>query len=326
MPRAVDSLDLDELLAEIDVNQLMERIDVDELISRVDVNALLDRVDVDAVLDRVDVDALLERADVDALVERVDVDRLMQRVDISGIMRRAQVDAIVSATAGGLGNRLLDLVRRQLVGLDILITRVVDRLLRRRLEEPVSDNGSFTGQLAGGASRLAGFLLDLLAEFLIYTCGAAVVLFLVSLFTGNTVKVTKGSSIWRVLVFIAFVAGYQWIGLAVAGRTPGRAVAGVRVTAPDGEPLGPVAVTRRVVVYPFSFVLGLGLVGVVASRRHRALHDIAAPSLVRYDWGDRPAQMPAPITRFFERQGVQVAAAADDDGAEAGRPENEPEA
>ena len=327
VPRAVDSLDLDAVLAHIDLDELARRVDVDEIIGRVDVNSLLgkvdvnalldrvdvdsllDRVDVDALLDRVDVDALLQRADVDGLMDRVDVDRLLQRVDITGIVRRAQVDALVSATAGGLGNRMLDLIRRQLVGLDIIITRVVDRVLHRRLDEPVSEEGTYTGQVAGGATRLAGFLLDLGAEFLLYSGGAAVILFLASLFTGQSVQVHKGSSIWQVLAFAGFAAAYQWVGLAVAGRTPGRAVAGLRVTAPDGTPLGPVAVTRRVAVYPFSFVLGLGLVGIVASRRHRALHDIAAPSLVRYDWGDRPARMPAPITRFLERQGVQVRSA-----------------
>jgi hypothetical protein len=36
----------------------------------------------------------------------------------------------------------------------------------------------------------------------------------------------------------------------------------------------------------------------------RALHDVLAGSAVVYDWGDRPAEMPAPITRWFARHGV----------------------
>jgi len=53
---------------------------------------------------------------------------------------------------------------------------------------------------------------------------------------------------------------------------------------------------------PFSFVLGLGLIGIVVGRRNRALHDVAAPSVVCCDWGGRPAEMPAPIARFPSRR------------------------
>ncbi len=288
VPRAVESIDLNQVLGEIDLDHVLDRVDVDALLRHVDVNQLLDRVD------------------VDALLRHVDVEALMDRVDIGGIVRRAQVDAIVSATAGGLGNRVLDLVRRQLVGLDIIVTRLVDRLLRRRVEEPVSEDGSFTGQIAGGASRLAAFLIDVAIEGGAFAAGVAVAYFLASLFVGHDVSPTGGDGLWRILALLSLAGLYQWVSLLVAGRTIGRAMAGLRVTAPDGTPLGPTAATRRVLVYPFSFLLGLGLVGVVVSRRHRALHDIAAPSLVRYDWGDRPAEMPAPITQFLRRQGVKL--------------------
>ncbi len=306
VPRAVESIDLNQVLGEIDLDHVLDRVDIDALLRHVDVNQLLDRVDVDTLLRRVDVDQLLDRVDVDALVARVDVEALMDRVDIGGIVRRAQVDAIVSATAGGLGNRVLDLIRRQLVGLDIIVTRLVDRLLRRRVEEPVSEDGSFTGQIAGGASRLAAFLIDVAIEGGAFAAGVAVAYFLASLFVGHDVSPTGGDGLWRIVALLSLAGLYQWVSLLVAGRTIGRAMAGLRVTAPDGTPLGATAATRRVLVYPFSFVLGLGLVGVVVSRRHRALHDVAAPSLVRYDWGDRPAEMPAPITQFLRRQGVKL--------------------
>ncbi len=297
VPRAVES---------IDVNQVLGEVDVDAVLARIDVDALLRHVDVDALLRHVDVNGLLERVDVDALMTRVDVEALMERVDIGGIVRRAQIDALVSATAGGLGNRVLDLIRRQLVGLDIIVTRLVDRLLRRRVEEPVSEDGSFTGQIAGGATRLAAFLVDVAIEGVAFALAVAVTYFLASLFVGHDVNPASGNGLWRILALLGLAGLYQWTSLVVAGRTFGRAMAGLRVTAPDGAPLGPAAATRRVLVYPFSFVLGLGLVGVVLSRRHRALHDIAAPSVVRYDWGDRPAEMPAPITQFLRRQGVEV--------------------
>lgn len=259
----------------IDVNQLVTEVDVDQVLERVDVDAFLARVDVDALLRHVDVNGLLDRVDVDAQLTRVDVEALMERIDIGGIVRRAQVDAIVSATAGGLGNRVLDLIRRQLVGLDIIFTRMVDRLLRRRVEEPASEDGSFTGQIAGGATRLAAFLIDAAIEGATFAVAVAVTYFLASLFVGHDVNPASGDGLWRILALLGLAGLYQWTSLVVAGRTLGRAMAGLRVTALDGGPLGLASATRRVVVYPFSFVLGLGLVGVVLSRGHRALHDIA---------------------------------------------------
>jgi uncharacterized RDD family membrane protein YckC len=88
------------------------------------------------------------------------------------------------------------------------------------------------------------------------------------------------------------------------------AICGVRVTAPDGAPLHAGQAFKRTIVFPFSFILGLGLIGIVYGKRHRALHDVAAPSIVRYDWGDNPAAMPAPLTQFLERRGVEMPAPA----------------
>ena len=55
-------------------------------------------------------------------------------------------------------------------------------------------------------------------------------------------------------------------------------------------------------VYPFSFILGLGLIGIVVGKHRKALHDWAAGSTVRYDWGDRPAELPAPLTAWLRRR------------------------
>jgi uncharacterized RDD family membrane protein YckC len=297
VPRAVDSIDMNEVVGEIDLDEVLERIDL---------NALLARIDMDALLDRIDMDALLDR---------IDMNQLIDRIDLADVIKRVQVDAIVTATASGLGNRLLDLVRRQLVGLDMLLNRLTDRVLGRHVKVTVSPDGSFTGQLAGGATRMFGFLIDVLIEFLVFSGLVAVVFFVASLFVGHNIRPTDHRGLGQIIAFAVLVLLYQWISLVIAGRTIGRAIAGMRITAPDGSPIGIGAVTRRVLVYPFSFILGLGLIGIVVGRQHRALHDVAAPSLVRYDWGDRPAEMPTPIGHFLERQGVQVRPPEGEDAA-----------
>ncbi len=49
------------------------------------------------------------------------------------------------------------------------------------------------------------------------------------------------------------------------------------------------------------FFFGLGLIGLFFSPQRRTLHDAAAGSVVVYDWGDRPAEMPAPVTTWVNR-------------------------
>ena len=70
---------------------------------------------------------------------------------------------------------------------------------------------------------------------------------------------------------------------ALAAKTPGMALAGLRVTRRDGTPLGSRHAAIRALVFPLSFIAGLGLIGVVIGREHRALHDVAADTVVLYE-------------------------------------------
>jgi hypothetical protein len=115
----------------VDADELLERIDIDAVLERVDLDALLDRIDVDRLMTRIDVDALVQRVDVDSLVQRVDVDALMQRIDVQALVGRAEVGDIISQSTGQVASNTLDLVRRQVVGLDLIASRFVNRVLRR---------------------------------------------------------------------------------------------------------------------------------------------------------------------------------------------------
>jgi uncharacterized RDD family membrane protein YckC len=299
VPRAVDSLDLNEVIGEIDLDRTLERVDLDALLARLDLNALIARVDLNAVLSRLDLNALLSRVDIDQLVDQIDVDSVVARVDMMDIVKRVQIDAIVTATASGAGYQVLDLLRRQLLGLDVTVTRIIKRIGFKHVGEPATENGSFTGQLAGAASRLFAFLIDAGIVFLLFAGIVAVGFFLASLFVGHNLRATSGGGLWHILGLIVFGAVYYWIGLDIAGRTVGMLVAGLRVVAPDRSALRTGPVTKRVVVFPFSFILGLGLIGIVIGRQHRALHDVAAPSIVVYDWGQRDAEMGKAFARLL---------------------------
>jgi uncharacterized RDD family membrane protein YckC len=267
----------------------------------------VDSIDLNDVLDHIDVNRLVSRIDVNAVIDRVDIEAVLSKVDIADIVRRAEIEALLKAKAATFWHRLLDFVRRTLAWVDVVSTSPVDRLLRRPAQVPPV-GAPLTGTEAAGATRLAAFLLDEVIVSVLFSAVTGIGLFIGSLFVGHHLS-TKGHGPWYILGFALFALLYQWVCLVLAGRTPGRGTVGLRVTAPDGSPLGVGATTRRVLVYPFSFILGLGLIGVVVGKRHRALHDVAAPSLVRYDWGDVPEEMPGPpVGLHHSRQSREAAA------------------
>jgi uncharacterized RDD family membrane protein YckC len=105
------------------------------------------------------------------------------------------------------------------------------------------------------------------------------------------------------LVLVVYGFFYFWFSQALTGRTISQALIGLKVIRSDGRPLSPRAAAIRTIVMPFSFLfLGIGALMVLVDRRRRALQDVAAGSSVVYDWGDRPAALPAPITRFLDRR------------------------
>ena len=67
----------------------------------------------------------------------------------------------------------------------------------------------------------------------------------------------------------------------------------------DGTQVGAGHALIRVLVFPFSFILGLGFLPIVFGRDRRALHDAAAGTIEIYDWGDRTAVLPARFSRWF---------------------------
>ncbi len=111
--------------------RVVDTIHPDIILDHIDVNAIVERIDVDSVVARIDIDALLERLDVTALMDRVDLERLLARVDLETLVRRSGIPDVVAESTNRMAGSALDVGRRQAVGLDIVIERVVDRLFRR---------------------------------------------------------------------------------------------------------------------------------------------------------------------------------------------------
>jgi uncharacterized RDD family membrane protein YckC len=85
-----------------------------------------------------------------------------------------------------------------------------------------------------------------------------------------------------------------WLGLnaamwTIAGRTPGKALFGVRVVRTDGTPVGLGRAIGRAIGYLVSGILLLGFLWVLVDRDRRAWHDRLAGTMVVYDRGPRSA-------------------------------------
>lgn len=115
--------------------RVVDTVDPDIVLEHVDLNALLSRVDLDAVLARVDIDALLARVDLNTLLADVDLDALLRNVDLEALVRRSGIPDIVAESTYSMAGSALDVARRQLVGLDVVVDRIVDRLMRRSEDE-----------------------------------------------------------------------------------------------------------------------------------------------------------------------------------------------
>lgn len=123
------------VIESIDVDAVIQRVDIDALLARVDVNALLDRADTSRLLARVDLDALLESLDLNALLARIDIDALLENIDVAELARRAEIGDLVARSSSELAGSTLDTLRRQLADLDLIILRVVARLLGRSSDQ-----------------------------------------------------------------------------------------------------------------------------------------------------------------------------------------------
>lgn len=322
----LERVDVDTTLDRVDVNALLERVDVNRLLARVDVDALLTRVEPDVLLDRVDVHALLDRVDIDRLLARVDIDAVIDRVDVERVVRRAGIPEIVADSTTSIAASTLDLVRRQLLGLDVVATRAVMRVLSRdehslpagpqalvgdggpthSMPVPTAPTPDVAGHYAGGVTRLAAFAIDItlaLGSFTIASGALSSVLWT----AGAAANGSSGGGALLGISTVLWLFTYWWASTAVTGRTPGMAIVGLRIVTRVGLPVSGRRAFVRVLAMPLSFLLfGAGLLGIVFDRERRALHDVIAGTSVVYDWGDRSATMPTPLAQWLARRDAPV--------------------
>ena len=163
-----DQVDLTALVRErVDVNAIVEDVDIDRILDRVDIDAVVDRLDIDEIVARVDmerlargfpVETIVDRLDVNSVADRIDTDRVIARTDLMAVVERLDLAEIaeevideidlprlVRESSGIMANETVQTVRVQGMNADRLVSRVVDRVLRREARDlqapPPSDGG-----------------------------------------------------------------------------------------------------------------------------------------------------------------------------------------
>ena len=156
---------------------------------------------------------------------------------------------------------------------------------------------SAQGQYAGSASRFAAYLIDLVASTVIYWVALQFVSFVAQIVSGSPISFHRNN----IVVVIFYVAwqflyfGFQW---ASDGSTWGMALLGLQVVRADGTRLHFRQGWVRSLTFPLGFLtLGLGFLGILVQREHRALYDLIAGTAVVYAWDARAARL-----RYLARQ------------------------
>jgi len=164
---------------------------------------------------------------------------------------------------------------------------------------------SVSGHYAGAFTRLGATVIDWFVIVTVYGFGVASLQWILNTFFRLDLTLTTSSPTTHLIGLGLWAFLYLVTGLSITGRSVGKAILGLKVVTRGGAPVDVGRATVRVLAFPLNFVLfGVGFLGVLLGRERRALHDVIARTAVVYDWGDRPAQLPAPINRWLQRKSV----------------------
>jgi hypothetical protein len=150
----IDRINIDAVVRQVDIDAIVHRLDIDAIVHRLDIDAIVHRLDIDAIVRQVDIDAIAQRIDLDAIADRIDLDRIVARIDIDAIVAGVDLNAIVDRlnvvglaeevineidlpeiirdSTGSMASEVVRDARIQSFDADEAVSRLVDRLLRRR--------------------------------------------------------------------------------------------------------------------------------------------------------------------------------------------------
>jgi uncharacterized RDD family membrane protein YckC len=149
-----------------------------------------------------------------------------------------------------------------------------------------------TGHYAGPVTRLVSYVIDAFLVSALFSIVTAGLFWLIELVTGENYDASDAGGVLGGILFLVWIFLYFWGPMAAWGRTLGMAIMGLELVRRDGERAGAGRVAIRVITFPISFLLfGLGFIGILLGREHRALHDVFAGTTIVYAWDARAARL-----------------------------------
>ena len=97
---------------------------VDRVIDNMDIDHIISKIDIDRVVSRIDINKLLDSVDLDRQIARIDINAILERTDINAVLERSNLEEIVARSSSGIVNQLIDLIRINIVKLDLLCYRI----------------------------------------------------------------------------------------------------------------------------------------------------------------------------------------------------------
>jgi uncharacterized RDD family membrane protein YckC len=145
--------------------------------------------------------------------------------------------------------------------------------------------------LAGAGSRFVSAIVDFVIQFALLACLAIVLGLLGAVgFGGGAVAV----GLWFVVSFLLISFYDIFFEVLNGGRTPGKAMNGLRVVRVSGHPVTFITSAIRNLIRPIDFLPSAYLVGAVvilATRKNQRIGDVVAGTLVVRD--RKPGEAPA---------------------------------
>ena len=105
------------------------------------------------------------------------------------------------------------------------------------MKDPQPQRVQIGGHYAGPVTRLGAVAVDFGIILAAFAAVGAIVRWLISVFWKVEITPDRSEVGWWLLALAVWAFLYLWIGLGVAGRTPGKGLAGLRVVGKNGAPL-----------------------------------------------------------------------------------------
>lgn len=141
------------------------------------------------------------------------------------------------------------------------------------------------GRYAGIVSRAVSAVTDAIVLAVLSIGTLFVVQAVVAMLEGVPFGDITIDSDWGILIVFVQAMVYFTAAWAVFGRTGGEALVGLRVVRRNGRSMGWARSFWRFLMAPLSYAFcGLGFVWILVDRRRRTWMDLAAGTVVVYDW------------------------------------------